>query len=187
VDLAARYYFSRYNKMLEVGGRTGGLTFGVLETNPHIQGTVVDLPATTTVTEHYVKDSDFADRVRVKACDVVEGTLEGSYDAVIMKSFIQVLNPDQARRALANIQRVTEPGGSVYILGAVLDDSRLSPLEAVGSSLNFLNIYDGGQSYTQAEYRGWLAEAGFDVVERVVVSDGSSIIAARKPDSADKS
>ena len=81
--------------------------------------------------------------------DLVEGALEGSYDAVIMKSFIQVLNPDQARRALANIHRVTEPGGAVYILGAALDDSRLSPAEAVASSLNFLNVYDGGQSYTE--------------------------------------
>ena len=181
VDLVARYDFSRHNDLLEVGGRTGGLTFAVLKAHPHLQGTIVDLPATTPVTERYVQEADFTDRIRVVAADVVEGTMEGSYDAVIMKSFIQVLNPEQARRALANVHRVTEPGGAVYILGAVLDDSRLSPPEAVASSLNFLNVYDGGQSYTEGEYRDWLTEAGFVDVERVVTSSGTSIVTARKP------
>jgi threonine dehydrogenase-like Zn-dependent dehydrogenase len=82
---------------------------------------------------------------------------------------------------LANIHRVTEPGGTVYILGAVLDESRLSPPEAVASSLNFLNVYDGGQSYTEGENREWLTEAGYVDVGRVVTSSGSSIVTARKP------
>jgi len=80
-----------------------------------------------------------------------------------------------------NVHRVTEPGGAVYIIGAVLDDSRLSPPEAVASSLNFLNIYNGGQSYTENEYRDWLTEAGFVDVERVVTPSGQSIVTARKP------
>ena len=181
VELVERIDFSQHDDLLEVGGRTGGLTFGVLEAQPHIRGTIVDLPATTPVTEHYVQEAGLTGQVRVLAADVVEEVLEGSYDAVIMKSFIQVLNPDQARQALVNIHRVTEPGGAVYILGAVLDDSRLSPAEAVASSLNFLNIYDGGQSYTEGEYREWLTEAGFVDVERVVTSSGSSIVTARKP------
>ena len=50
------------------------------------------------------------------------------------------------------------------------------------SSLNFLNIYDGGQSYTEGEYREWLTEAGFEGVVRVVAPDGTSIITARKSD-----
>ena len=181
-DLMARYDFSNHRTLLDVGGGTGGMSFAIVEAHPQIQATIADLPAMTPITQRSISDAGFSDRVQVITADMVDGGMEGSYDAVIMKNFIQVLNPDQARRALANIHRVTEPGGSVYILGAVLDDSRLSPSEAVASSLNFLNIYDGGQSYTEAEHSDWLTEAGFEVVERVVVSDGSSIIAARKPD-----
>ena len=76
---------------------------------------------------------------------------------------------------------VGEPGGSVYIQGTVLDDPRLSPLATVLSSLNFLNIHDGGQSYTEGEYSSWLTQVGFQVIEPAVVSDGSSIMAAKKP------
>jgi hypothetical protein len=157
------------------------MSFAAVEAHPHICATIADLPAMTPITQRSVREAGFSERVQVVTAYLVEGTLDGSYDAVIMKSFIQVLNPDQARRALANIHRVTEPGGTVYILGAVLDESRLSPPEAVASSLNFLNVYDGGQSYTEGEYREWLTEAGYVDVGRVVTSSGSSIVTARKP------
>ena len=180
-DLVDRYDLSGHHQLLDVGGRTGGLTFAVLGAHPHIRGTVVDLPATTPITEQYVEEAGLADRVRVVAADVVEDRLEGAFDVAVMKSLIQVLNPNQARRALHNVGRVIVPGGEIYILGSVLDDSRISPQEAVASDLIFLNIYDGGQAYTEGEYRDWLTAAGFVGFERVVIPDGTSIITARKP------
>ena len=180
-DLVARYDFSKHRNLVDVGGGTGAMSFAAVEAHPHICATIADLPAMTPITQRSVREAGFSERVQVVTADLVEGTLDGSYDAVIMKSFIQVLNPDQARQALANIHRVTEPGGTVYILGAVLDESRLSPPEAVASSLNFLNVYDGGQFYTEGEYREWLTEAGYVDVGRVVTPSGSSIVTARKP------
>ena len=144
-DLVARYDFSKHRNLVDVGGGTGAMSFAAVEAHPHICATIADLPAMTPITQRSVREAGFSERVQVVTADLVEGTLDGSYDAVIMKSFIQVLNPDQARRALANIHRVTEPGGTVYILGAVLDESRLSPPEAVASSRNVLNVYDGGK------------------------------------------
>ena len=69
----------------------------------------------------------------------------------------------------------------MFILGTILDDSRLTPSYAVSSNLNYLNIYDEGRAYTEGEYRAWLQEAGFEFLERIVVEDGTSIIRARKP------
>ena len=99
----------------------------------------------------------------------------------VLSSFIQILSPDEARRALATLSQVMEPGGVIYILGRILDDSRLSPLETVGFNLVFVNVYDGGQAYTEQEHRDWLTEAGFQDFERVVLPNGTSIVTARKP------
>ena len=73
-----------------------------------------------------------------------------------------------------------EPGGTIYIEGSVLDDSRVSPLDTVGFNLVFINIYDGGQAYTVQEHRDWLTEAGFEDMERITLPSGSSIVTARK-------
>ena len=46
--------------------------------------------------------------------------------------------------------------------------------------LAFLNVYDEGRAYTEGGYRAWLVEAGFVVLERLVLADGTSIIKVRK-------
>jgi hypothetical protein len=74
-----------------------------------------------------------------------------------------------------------QPGGRLYIVGRILDDSRLAPVESVGFDLVFLNIFDDGRAYTEGEYRAWLTAAGFAEIERVPLPEGVSIITARKP------
>ena len=70
--------------------------------------------------------------------------------------------------------------GPCSFWGLILDDSRLSPAYAVYSNLAFLNVYDESRAYTEGEYRAWLEEAGFVVLERLVLPDGTSMIKARK-------
>ena len=119
--------------------------------------------------------------MRVVAANILEAPPQGSFDAAVLRNLIQVLNPSQAVLALKNVIKAIEPGGTIYIMGSILDDSRLSPKEAVASGLNFLNIYDGGQSFTENQYSHWLDEAGFEGTERVVLPNGSSIITANRP------
>ena len=180
-NLVARYDFSSYLNLLDVGGGSGGLAIGITEACPDLRATVVDFPTVTPITQQFVAEAGAADRVHVMNGDAVNGPLTGSYDVAVLSSFIQVLSPDEAVRALANLSRVIEPGGEIYILGHVLDDSRVSPLETVGFNLVFVNVYDGGQAYTEQEHRDWLTEAGFENIERVVLTNGNSILTARKP------
>jgi hypothetical protein len=98
-----------------------------------------------------------------------------------LSSFIQVISAEKARRALTNIGKVVTPGGAIYIRGDVVDDSGISPIEAVMRNLIYLNTYDEGQAYTEKEHREWLQEAGFEDFQRKVLADGFSLIKARKP------
>jgi hypothetical protein len=49
--------------------------------------------------------------------------------------------------------------------------------------LLLVNIFDGGESYTEQEHRAWLQEAGFVDIERAsgLLPDEHSLITARKP------
>ncbi len=178
--LLKRYDFSSYHTLLDVGGGSGGVAITLAEKCPHIQATVVDLPSVTPITQKFVDRSGAGERVQVAEVDVVREALEGSYDAAILRAFIQVLGPEEARQALKQVGKAIKPGGHLYILGAVLDNSRVSPPGTVAFNLVFLNVYDAGQAYTEQEYRDWLDEAGFDNIERVLLPDGNSIITAQK-------
>ncbi|MSQ16264.1 MAG: methyltransferase domain-containing protein [Dehalococcoidia bacterium] len=180
-DLVARYDFSSHRNLLDVAGGTGGLAIAVTAACPHIRATVVDLPDLTPVTRRFVTEAQAADRIQVVTADVVSGPVTGSFDVEVMSSFIQVLSAAQARCAIRNVSEVIEPGGWLYIVGSVLDNSRLSPQEIMGSNLFFLNHFDEGQACTEQAHRDWLTEAGFVDVKRVVLPNKSSIVTARKP------
>jgi cyclopropane fatty-acyl-phospholipid synthase-like methyltransferase len=179
-ELAAMLDWSSHRTLLDVGGGSGGLAIAVTEAYPHIQATVVDLPMVTPITQRIVEEAGASDRVRVITGDVVGGSLKGSFDAVVLSSFIQVISRDKARRALKNVGKVIEPGGAIYIRGDVVDDSGVSPVGAVMRNLVYLNTYDEGQAYTEQEHREWLKEAGFADFERKLLPDGFSLISARK-------
>jgi len=120
------------------------------------------------------------DRVQVVAADVVHAPVPGTYDVAVVRSLLQVLSPEDALQALRHIGAALHPGGRLYIVGRILDDSRLAPVDTVGFNVVFLNIFDEGRAYTEGEHRTWLTAAGFAEIARVPLPEGVSIITARK-------
>ena len=121
------------------------------------------------------------DRVQVVAADVVHAPVPGTYDVAVVHSLLQVLSPEDALQALRHIGAALHPGGRLYIVGHILDDSRLAPVDTVGFNVVFLNIFDDGRAYTEGEHRIWLTAAGFTEMARVPLPEGVSIMTARKP------
>ncbi len=180
--LVENYGLLSCQRLLDVGGGSGGVAIGVVKACPHIRATVVDVSNVTPITQRFVTAAGVSDRVKVITANVVEAAIHGSFDAVVLRSFIQVLSPNDAQRALKNINATIAPGGVIYILGiGILDNSRISPRAAAITNTIFINIYDEGQAYTEDEYHDWLTAAGFVNFKRDTLQDGSGIITAQKP------
>ena len=148
---------------------------------PRLQATVIDLPTVTPITQRFLAEAGATDRVQVITADVVNASVPGTYDVAVLRSLLQVLSPEDALQALIHIGAALHPGGRLYIVGRILDDSRLAPVDTVGFNVVFLNIFDEGRAYTEGEHRTWLTAAGFAEIERVLLPEGVSIMTARKP------
>ncbi len=179
-ELVAKYDFSSFRTLVDMGGGPGGLSIAVTEQLPCLQATVVDLPSVTPVTQRFIDEAGATGRVRVKAIDVVTAQLTGSYDVAVLRALIQVLKPDQALRALKNVSSIIKPGGMIYILGHILDDSRISPPEEVWHKLSSINYYDVPAPYTEEEHRLWLTEAGFVKIRRARLPNSDGVMIAQK-------
>ena len=120
--------------------------------------------------------------VTVLAADAASAPLPGSYDIAVLQRVLQVLSPDDARQVVCNTGAAINPGGTIYIVGQILDDSRTSPISAVAANLTWINLYTAGESYTEYEHRLWLSEAGFVDIERAnfFVAEGLGVLTARK-------
>jgi ubiquinone/menaquinone biosynthesis C-methylase UbiE len=179
-ELASLVDFRSHRTVLDVGGGSGGLSIALTQAFSHLAATVVDLPSVTPITERLVAEAGAAERVRVVAAEMVRGTPQGTFDAAVVSSVIQVLSSNDARSLLINVGRAIHPGGSIYLRGDILDDSGVTPFMSVMRNLVYLNVYSEGQAYTEREHRQWLAAAGFDNITRRLLPDGFSLLAAQK-------
>jgi SAM-dependent methyltransferase len=180
--LLEKYDFSLVKTLVDVGSGGAGLAITITKARPQIRATAIDLPQVVPIAQKIVEEAGATDRIKVIAANVVSGPLPGAYDVAVLKGLLHVLSPEDARSAVKNIGAALNPGGRIYIIGQILDDSRIAPLEAVGFNLAFINAFDAGESYTESEYRAWLTEAGFVDIERanLLLGDRSGLMTARK-------
>jgi hypothetical protein len=171
---------TRFQRVLDAGGGGGGLAVALCDACPDMQATVAELPNVAEIAADLLAGRDAGGRVQPLGCDLIAGPPPGNYDAAVLRSFIQVLGPTDAATVIANVGAAVEQGGEIFIVGRMLDDSRLSPLDAVAANVMFLNIYDEGQAYTEGEHRAWLEAAGFGDIEREPLNGGYSIIKGTK-------
>jgi hypothetical protein len=80
---------------------------------------------------------------------------------------VVVLASDDAHRLLSQVNRALAPGSAIYVVGWILDDSRVTPPELATYNLQFATAWDHGGVYTEGEIRRWLTEAGFHDIVRV--------------------
>lgn len=172
---------SRSRHLLDAGGGAGGLALALCQLCPELHATVAELPNVAPVAREAIAEAEMADRIDVVDADLsVAPPPGGRYDAAVLRALLQVMGPAEAERTMVNVAAALTPGAALYVVGRMLDDSRLSPLDAVAVNVMFLNVYEQGQAYTEAEYRTWFARAGLENVQRKPLAGGYSIMVGMK-------
>ena len=180
-NLLARYDFSAYQNLVDVGGGSGALAITIAQACPGLQATVIDDPNVIPFTLRFIDEAAASEQVKALAADVVEGPLPGTYDVAVLSALLPVLSPKQAKQTVLNVGDVIQPGGMVYIVdGGILDDSRLSPDEVLANNLGYINQFDQGEAHTESERGRMLTDAGFTDIQRVFIPNEPGIMIARK-------
>lgn len=178
-QLAAVMDLSATGSVIDIGGGAGTILVGLRERWPHVAVTLMELPTVAAVAPQILSDYGLDD-VIVEEGDITLAPSAGRHDLAILKAVVQVLPPVQASSAILNAARCLKPGGEIAIAGwGVVDDDRLGPTEGVFLNLTFLNLYRSGESYTEGQYRAWMAEAGFGDISRSRLPDGAALFRGR--------
>ncbi|WP_314253253.1 methyltransferase [Streptomyces kutzneri] len=91
--------------------------------------------------------------------------LPGGHEVILLSMILHDWDEGTGRRLLDKCFAALPPGGAVIICELVLDDDERGPAPAALMGLTMLVETRSGHNYTYAEYRGWLADAGFGPVE----------------------
>ncbi|MGH8968246.1 MAG: methyltransferase, partial [Actinomycetes bacterium] len=111
-----------------------------------------------------------------------DADLPGGHDTVLLSMILHDWDEERGREILGKCFRALPSGGTLVISELLVDDDATGPLDAAMMSVNMLaGTY--GRNYTEAEYRCWLADAGFAEPRtvRFQAPGANGAILARKP------
>ena len=173
--ILAAYDFSRFDRIVDVGGGRGELLLGILSAYPKLQGVLYDLP-TVVAGVAAAGTGPVASRCEVVGGDFFKRVPEGA-DAYLLKQIIHSWNDEDASRILKNCRRAIKNDGTLLIMGDVLRQS--SKPDPNGGLMDMMMlVLSPGQERTEEEYRALLEHAGFSLT-RVIRTPGPSIIESR--------
>jgi precorrin-6B methylase 2/predicted transcriptional regulator len=186
-EVAARFAAAcapdRFSRLLDVGGGSGSYTIAFLRRNPAMTAVLFDHPDVIRMAEQRLRTEGLLDRVTLVGGDFYRDELPAGCDVALLSAIIHqngvVENLDLYRK----IHRALAPGGAVIIRDHVMNDDRTDPPAGALFALNMLVATPAGDTYTFAEIRDALENAGF-VSARVVLGGGGEkmdgLVEARK-------
>jgi SAM-dependent methyltransferase len=84
-----------------------------------------------------------------------------SFDIIFMGNICHIYSAEENRLLIKRVRKLLKPGGMIAIEDFVRGRSPMAEMFAV----NMLANTEGGNTYTEAQYREWLEGAGFSKIE----------------------
>ncbi len=149
-------------RLLDVGGAPG--TYARAFAAAGWEVTVLDLPGPLDVAGEGLR----AAGVRVVAGDAAAALPDGPWDAVYLGNLVHLFDPDAAGALVGRAGAALRPGGLLAVQEVLGDASPQGP----GFGVMMLVSTPGGEAYTEADYRRWMAAAACPVERVVALEEG---------------
>ncbi|MDT0468953.1 methyltransferase [Streptomyces gibsoniae] len=159
--LAAKFSWSKYSTVADIGCSEGILLSTVLAAHPHLTGIGFDLPAVEPTFEETVRRSRPDGRMAFTAGNFLTDKLP-SAEVVVFGRVLHDWDLDVKRMLLEKAYQALPDGGTVVVYESMIDDDRRTNTFGLLTSLHMLLESPGGFDYTGADCMGWMTEAGFN-------------------------
>lgn len=180
IAVARSWDFSLCSKLLDVGGGGGSITIEILKANPHLHGTVVDLPPMVAAAQQNIAANGVSDRCEAVVGDMF-GELPPGHDAILLAWVLHDWSDTKCDVILRRCHNALVAGGRLLICEAVLNDDGTGTDDAVLGSLNMLvNAEPGAKERTLSEFAQLLKRTGFRIEQLIRTGGARDMIIASK-------
>jgi hypothetical protein len=176
---AAKFDFSRYKTLCDIGGATGLLCMEVARSHPHLTCVSWDLPAVEPVARKCIVASGLSDRVSTASGDFFKDPLPRA-DLITMGMILHDWDLAKKMQLIRAAYDALPPGGALVAIEALIDDERRENAFGLLMSLNMLIEFGEAFDFSGAEFRKWCGEVGFKRFEVLHLSGPSSAAVAYK-------
>jgi SAM-dependent methyltransferase len=176
--LAHNVDFKGHGRLLDIGGGTGSWSIAAVCANPHLTGTVFELPPVAKIASRRIAAAGLQDKIGVTAGDALAGPLPTGHDVCLMANLVHYFSPEENRDLLANVRRAVEPGARLLVADFWTDATHTKPLIAALMAGEFAVHVRHGDVYSVDEGRQWLQGTGWSFVDHTSLAGPVSVLIA---------
>ena len=163
-QIVSRFDWDAYGSFMDVSTGQGMLPVLVARAHPHLEGLAFSPPQVRPLFEDLIARHDLRSRVRFHAGDAFSDPWPKA-DVIVMGYFLQLWGPAKKTLLLRHAFEALPEGGALIVYDAIIDDDRRDNAWPLLASLNMLMQSTEGFTYTAADCRGWMLEAGFKATQ----------------------
>ena len=166
--LLKAYDFSRFHRLVDVGGGHGLFLSHILAAVPKLQGVLFDQPQVVAGAKDSFK-GEVASRIEIASGSFFDTVPKGA-DAYSLRRIIHDWDDEEAVKILSNVHNAMNPGATLLIVEGLVD----SVTRPVGL-MDLMMLVLGGRERTEAEFRSLFQSAGFSL-SRIIPAGVYSLI-----------
>ena len=161
---AAKFDFSKFKTLCDVGGATGQLSIILANRHPHLKCTTFDLPAVEPIAKRTIEAAGLSDRVEAVGGDFFGEPLPRA-DVITMGMILHDWNLERKKQLVEAAYDALPQGGAYIVIENIIDDARRENAFGLLMSLNMLIEFGDAFDFTGADFAAWCKEAGFREVD----------------------
>jgi hypothetical protein len=152
--------FSQFTRVLDMAGGSGSVLIALLLKNPHLEGTVFELPGMYNETIKYVKSFGLQDRIKSEEGDMFKDPWPDGHDAIIFSNIFHDWPEEKCLFLGGSAFEKLPSKGKVFLHEMLLNDQKDGPPAATAFSAVMLLSMKGRQ-YSGLELTNMLCKCGF--------------------------
>lgn len=167
--------------VLDVAAGSGAWGIAFAQNDPDTRVTAQDWPGVLEVTKKFADKFKLSRRFSYLPGDINEVDFgHDRYDLVILGHICHSEGAEKTRVLLSRAFGALKHGGKLLIADMIPDDERRTAVFPLLFAVNMLVNTTEGNTFTMAEYREWLADAGFRDITTIDAHGPSPVIVAGK-------
>src|SRR6266478_1793179 len=176
---AAKFDFSKFKTLCDVGGATGLLSIEVAKKHPHLRCISFDLPPVEPIARKHIAAAGLNDCIATTSGDFFKDPLPKA-DVITMGMILHDWNLEKKMHLIRAAYDALPPGGALVAIEALIDDARRENVQGLLMSLNMLIEFGDAFDYSGADFRQWCGQAGFKRFDVIHLAGPSSAAVAYK-------
>ncbi len=170
------YNFSRFQRIVDVGGGKGELIAAILKANPTVRGVLFDQAPAIESGKALLKEAGVLERCETVAGNFLRGIPDGG-DAYILKDVLHDWDEAKAVEILENCRRAMQEYQTLLVIERLIPSERPTP-EAVMTDLTMM-VMNGGRERTREEFQALLGKTSFELAKVLPTRSLYQIVEAR--------